>query len=166
MLAYVFWHRPREGVEALEYEAALREFHGRLAEEAVEGVHGSAAFAVDRLPWLGGGQAYEDWYLLEAGFALDTLNGAAVSGRMTRPHRRIAALTGPMAAGLYRLVRGDGCRGSQATWSQERPSAAGALWQRQMVLGPTPEFCLLGGGRRRPAPGRVLVSRRPVAPGP
>jgi len=135
MLAYVFWHRPREGVNVASYEAELREFHARLGEEALEGVHGTATYAVDDLPWLGG-PGYEDWYFLEASFALDTLNAAAVTGRVEEAHRPIAALTGGMAAGLYRLTDG--------------------VWRRQMVLGPTPELPQVttesdGRGRRKVA---------------
>ena len=135
MLAYVFWHRPREGVEEAAYEAALVDFHAGLDGEALEGVHGSATFALDGLPWLGGA-GYEDWYFVEASFALDTLNQAAVTGSLGEKHRAIAELTGPMTAGLYRLVEG--------------------AWRRQMVLGPVPEL---------PDPRRA-AGRRPLWPGP
>lgn len=119
MLAYVFWHRPRAGVDAGAYETALVAFHEALGREALEGVHGSAALAVEDLPWLGG-PGYEDWYHLEASFALDTLNAAAVTGPMTEPHRAVASLTGAMVGGVYRQVEG--------------------VWRRQMVLGPIPEL--------------------------
>lgn len=137
MLAYVFWHRPREGVEAGAYEAALKDFHARLGEEALEGVHGSRVYAVGSLPWLGGAPGYEDWYHLEASFALDTLNAAAVSGAAGDAHRAVAAMTGPMTAGLYRLVDD--------------------VWRRQMVLGPLPEL---------PEPDEPASGRRPIVPGP
>ncbi|HEX6487305.1 MAG TPA: hypothetical protein VF137_00325 [Candidatus Dormibacteraeota bacterium] len=101
------------------------------------------------MPWLPGGEAYEDWYLLEGSFALDIINRAAVTGVMTGPHHGAASLTGSMAAGLYQLVAGEGAKGETATWLNERPAsieAGASLWRRQMVLGPTPQFCLLGNG--------------------
>lgn len=119
MLAYVFWHRPRASVDVAAYEAALVEFHRRLGAEAVEGFHGSSVFATE------GG--YVDWYYLEAAFALDALNVAAVSGPMQQPHGAVAALTGEMTGGLYRLVEG--------------------TWRRQMVLGPDAELPEPGGRR-------------------
>jgi hypothetical protein len=120
VLAYVFWHRPRPGVDVAAYEAALVEFHRRLGAEAVEGLHGSSVFATED-----GG--YVDWYHLEAAFALDALNVAAVSGPMQAPHEAVAALTGEMTGGLYRLLDG--------------------TWRRQMVLGPVPELPEPGGRR-------------------
>lgn len=125
MLAYVFWHRPRKGVDPAAYETALVAFHRALAEEALDGVHGSACYAA------GGG--YEDWYFIEASFALDTLNTAAVSGRMTEHHHAAAALAGEMSAGLYREAEG--------------------TWRRQMVLGPAPE---LPGPQGRPGHRRLF----------
>jgi hypothetical protein len=120
MLAYVFWHRPRAGVDAETYEAALIAFHQELAQEALDGVHGSAVYATD--------SGYEDWHFVEASFALDTLNTAAVSGRMAGFHRAVAELTAEMSAGLYRDADG--------------------AWRRQMVLGPEPELPRERPGRR------------------
>lgn len=159
MLAYVFWHRPGGGVDAAAYESALADFHRRLGEEALEGFHGSGSFSVDRLPWLPGGRAYEDWYLLEGSFALDILNTAAVTGAMTEVHGDVAALTAAMAAGLYDLVEGEGWSGARASWLSERPgkvSSGAALWRRQMVLGPTPQFCLLADAPQ----GTLSIERR------
>lgn len=155
MLGYVFWHRPRADVEPARYEEAHAAFHAALADEAVEGFHGSSSYAVPGLPWLDG-DGYEDWYLLEGFFALDPLNRAAVSGPMEEPHRAVASLTGSMAAGLVALVQGVPEHEALATWFRKPEGesyeelyerlggAGGSLWRRQMVLGPTPEFCLLG----------------------
>jgi hypothetical protein len=132
VLAFVFWHRPRAGVDSGDYEAALLRYHDRLAEEALEGVHGSAVYALADVPWLGA-PGYEDWYFVEASFALDTLNAGAVSGPLRELHDAVAALTGPMAGGLYRL--------------HEERCAGGAVWRRQMVLGPVSELCRPGAAR-------------------
>ena len=173
MLAYVFWHRPRTGVDIDAYEGALRAFHEALGAEAIDGFHGSATHAVDALPWLGEGAAYEDWYLLEAAFGLDGLGAAATSGRMKEPHARVAAMTGAMAAGLYGLALGKAAGGGHAAWfgkphgeSYEElyrrlePHTGGtaSLWRRQFVLGPTPEFCLIS-DRPPPIEEATLVAR-------
>jgi hypothetical protein len=178
MLAYVFWHRPRAEVAGPDYEKALLAYHAELGEEAIEGFHGSATHSVDDLPWLGGGPAYEDWYLLEAAWALDTLGAAATSGRLEEPHRQVAARTGSMAAGLYGLVRGEVAGGAHAGWfpkpggesydsfyARLEPLIGGSssLWRRQFVLGPTPEFCLLSD--RPPAiASATRVARRRLSP--
>jgi hypothetical protein len=141
MLAYVFWHRPRE---AAGYEAAVVDYHRALAEEAIEGFHGSSSHRAGGVPWLEGEPVYEDWYLLEAAWAIDPLGDAAVSGRMQGAHRRVAALTGAMTAGLYKLVEGEPVDAPHAAWfGRPVPKISGSLWRRQLVLGPTPEFCLL-----------------------
>jgi hypothetical protein len=50
--------------------------------------------------------------------------------------------------GVYRLVRGGAAPPAGVRWAarepDERPEAA--LWQRQMVLGPAPEFCVAEAG--------------------
>lgn len=144
MLAYVFWHRPRPEAERSVYEQALAGYHRALAEEAVEGFHGSSSYEVDSLPWLDGEAAYEDWYLLEAAWALDGLGGIAVSGPLEEPHRRVASLTGSMTAGLYRLVAGESWDGGHAAWfGRPLEDLPGSVWRRQFVLGPTPEYCLV-----------------------
>jgi hypothetical protein len=51
--AYLFWHRPRPGVERDEYEEAQRQFHALLEVE-------SACFRLERLPFAEG-PGYEDW---------------------------------------------------------------------------------------------------------
>src|SRR5437879_9398499 len=55
VLAYVFSHRPADGVDVGAYEDALRQFHRELASASLNGFVESATFAV------GGG--YSDWYL-------------------------------------------------------------------------------------------------------
>ena len=53
MLAYLFWHRPEEAVDPVEYEERLRGFHRALGSR-------SGSFRLDRLPF-GSGGGYEDW---------------------------------------------------------------------------------------------------------
>ena len=52
VLAYVFWHRPREGAAAEDYERALRAFHRSLAHRPPAGCGGSASYRLRELPWL------------------------------------------------------------------------------------------------------------------
>jgi hypothetical protein len=107
---------------------------------------------------------------------LDPLNEAAVSGELSGPHAVVARDAGVMAAGLYRMRAGQvGVRDAPtATWFSKpkgtsyealyavtddlvrRPSTS--LWRRQMVLGPTPEFCLLS-----PAALALDPATRPIA---
>jgi hypothetical protein len=163
MLAYVFWHRPADGVAAGEYETLLAAFHDALAASPPAGFRQSCAFRVSGAPWVpGGGSGYEDWYLIEHAAALDPLNQAAVTGPRQRPHDVVAARAGWGAAGLYLLRGGAPAFGElgQARWFSKPPGRAydsfyheisqsagaepWALWCRQMVLGPTPEFCIHG----------------------
>lgn len=154
-LAYLFWHwteAPRE-----EYEAGLREFHQALRGLGVPGLQGSAAYRITGAPWTAAASAYEDWYLVGGSADLDPLNEAAVSAAMRARHDRPAAQTAGVAGGLYRLQRGDvDLDADSATWLAKPKGVsydafyAGlpplkALFRRQMVLGPTPEFLALGG---------------------
>ena len=136
MLAYIFWHRPAPGVTVEEYEGRLRDFHETLAAP-------SAAYRLHHLPWRAE-DGYEDWYLVEDWTALGELNEAAVAAARRGEHDAAARLAGDGWAGIWRLVRGlpeppDGVR-----WQPSAPEDDGAAyWQRQMTLGPAPEFCLV-----------------------
>lgn len=157
LLAYVFWHRPRSGVGVEEYEAAQRGFHERLGE--VE----SACFRLEELPFSvehdPSGPAYEDWYLVEGWAALGELNALAVDAGHRGSHDQAAALVGGGWAGVYELVGGAAEIPAEASWVDKplgQPSddfidslAAAAVWRRQMVLGPAPEFCLATPGVSR-----------------
>ena len=161
MLAYVFWHWPRAGVPAAEYEAVQRRFHIALRDAPPEGFLGSRSLAVTGAPWAfgRGGEAYEDWYLVEGSAALDPLNDAAVSAPRLGPHDAAAAAAEGGTAGLYRLRHGTAgdSPGAAAWFAKPRGMSypallatlepliraeGAALWGRQMTLGPTPEFCL------------------------
>jgi hypothetical protein len=163
LLAYLFWHGPDGGVDPGEYERDLAGFHELLGREGLEGFHGSLALRIEGAPWLPAGLAYEDWYLLKGSEVLDPLNELAVSRRLKEAHDRPAHAAGFGWGGLYRLIEG---RGAQAagwsTWLRKprgfaypefyrliAPWTHGpevSLWRRQMVLGPAPEFCILGAG--------------------
>jgi len=160
MLAYVFWHWPRADVPATSYEALQRRFHAALGDAPPPGFLGSRSTAIRGAPWAAAGaRAYEDWYMVDGSAALDPLNAAAVTASRQRAHDAAAAAAENGTAGLYRLRRGTaGDPPRSAVWFAKvagmsygamydllEPlvdSEGAALWGRQMVLGPTPEFCL------------------------
>lgn len=160
MLAYVFWHWRRPQVSAAAYESLQSGFHAALAAAPSAGFHRSACLAIAGAPWAaGGGEAYEDWYLVDGSAALDPLNAAAVTASRQGPHDAAAAAAGGGTAGLYRLRLGtvDGPPGSASWFAKPAGMSYGelfgalepmiraeraALWGRQMTLGPAPEFCL------------------------
>ena len=144
MLAYVFWHRPADGISVEDYEARLRAFH-----ETLDVV--SAAFRLHQLPWRHEG-GYEDWYLVEDWTALGELNEAAVAAARKGEHDAAARLAGAGWAGIYRLIRGVPEPPAGVHWQPDAPGE-GDHWQRQMTLGPAPEFCLVA----PPAPSRERV---------
>ena len=119
MLAYVFWHRPREDAAREAYEHAELAFHRSLARARPAGLRGTALFRVAELPWLpssagtapgapaGTEAGYEDWYLVEDYTALGILNEAAVGHGHRTVHDDIARRFGSGAGGLYGLVEGE-----------------------------------------------------------
>ena len=186
MLAYVFWHQPRPDVTGDEYETLLGAFHRSLAAAPPPDFHGSAAYRLAAAPWAPPGSVYEDWYLVSGSVGLDRLNDAAVTASRQAPHDSVAARAAWGAAGLYRLREGTGRlpSGGSALWFgkpaglpydsfyREVRGTAGlapwSLWGRQMVLGPTPEFCLHApsGDLAQPAPrATVAIALEPVWPG-
>lgn len=160
MLAYVFWHWRRPTATAPEYEAAQRRFHAALAGAPPSGFEGSFSVAIGGAAWAADrGEAYEDWYLLDGSAALDPLNAAAISASRQAPHDAAAALAAGGTAGLYALRQGNPLvPAAMLTWFAKPDgmayrdlfamleplvgSADGALWCRQMTLGPALEFCL------------------------
>ncbi len=160
MLAYVFWHWPRAELTEPAYEAQLSRFHASLRAHSPQGFIGSATFRVSGADWLPLGKGYEDWYCVTDFQAIGLLNDAAVSGERQEPHDRVARAAAGGCAGIYRLRLGEflpnrppvqswfskpaGMR-YEELFSIVGPLAGapeGALWQRQMTLGPTPEFCV------------------------
>ncbi|HJR62236.1 MAG TPA: hypothetical protein VJ803_00940 [Gemmatimonadaceae bacterium] len=160
MLAYVFWHWRQSSVSPTEYERLQREFHHALAGEPPSGFSRSFSVTLAGAPWANAGaESYEDWYLVRDFPDLGPLNDAAVTASRRRPHDAAAAVAAGGAAGLYRVRLGEPQGVPRyATWfakpagmSYERlwqvvtpivQRSRGAIWMRQMVLGPTTEFCL------------------------
>ncbi len=156
MLAYVFWHRPRDGVERETYERATIAFHRSLARTPPAGLQGSASFRLAEVPWMGARAGYEDWYVVEDFAALGVLNEAAVGRGHRSSHDRAAHLAGDGSAGVYALREGSPCLDARLAFWVSGPAGAPAellgdgidpsnagLWRRQLVLGPAPEHCLL-----------------------
>jgi hypothetical protein len=160
MLAYVFWHWPQESTERSVYEAYLARFHEALGKDAPEGFVSSSAFRISNAPWLPRKTAYEDWYLVTDFDALGNLNEAAVTASREQAHGDVASYADGGTGGLYLAIAGQArLRPVRfAAWmSKPRGVPYGAflgalaartsqpditLWQRQLTLGPAPEFCL------------------------
>src|SRR4051812_41464779 len=179
MLAYLFWHEPRPEVDAERYVGLLQAFHRALAAAPPPAFARSWTVRLDVAPWDAGPsrQPFEDWYLVADWAALGTLNEAAVRAPREDAHDAVAALATNGAGGLYLLQHGtlDG----PAPWAGwvvkpqgeprdafERPmreavdaAGGGAMLRRQMVLGPAPEYLLLGA--REPT---LSVSMRATGP--
>lgn len=161
MLAYIFWHWPRPGVASDDYVARQRAFHQALASHGPTALEASYIWRVTGAPWTPVSVAYEDWYLLENSAGLDALNTAAVSDALRTAHDAAANLAAGGMAALYtpsgpRVGMDPLLDGSLAQWfSKPEGMRYGALyqrlgpniarvWSRMMVLGPTPEFLLVG----------------------
>ena len=169
MLAFVFWHWPFPGVRPRRYERSLAHFHESLAKAKPEGFRGSCTFRIEGAPWLTDREpSYQDIYVLEGSVALDRLNAASVGEIGGEAHDVVAREAAGGTGGLYQLREGKvdlprTCYGiwlpkSRSTsymdfYSQllpwtEQPGVS--LWRRHLVLGPTPEFCLLGPAELQP----------------
>ncbi len=186
-LAYVFWHRPAPPVAPVEYERELARFHGSLRDAGPVGFLGSAAYRVSRVPWTepaaeAASAVYVDWYLVEDWAALGRLNEAAVAPPHLRPHDEVARSAAWGTATVLRLraggpaLRSDRCERWSAKpagvpgasfaeeLAREDPDGDATVWQRQLALGPAPEFCRRG--RRPPTESRagaVGTELRPVS---
>ncbi len=160
MLAYLFWHWPAPGVEAARYAEALVAFHRALASAPPPGTRGSRVYEIDGAPWVPVARAFEDWYLVDDFAALGALNEAAVTGARQGPHDGVARLAAGGVGGVYRRLTGAAAELDRVAWCTKpvgEPYAgflgrlpAAEVWQRQLVLGPTPEFCVFG-----PAPAGI-----------
>jgi hypothetical protein len=153
VLAYLFFHRPGPNADVAAYDDGLRRFHAALASAQVPGFAGSRTYRV--------GDRYCDWYLVQTSASLDALNDAAVSGARASSHDAVARAAVDGEGKLLRLAGGAYDAGAplEARFSkprgmsypdlyrrlQEWTSRPGfSLWRRMMVLGPAPEFVMLG----------------------
>jgi len=173
VLAYLFWHRPRDS-DVAAYEQALHAFHRSLARTPPVGVCGSASYRVAELPWLASPAgadparhadavpAYEDWYLLEDFTALGVLNEAAVGRGHRTAHHEAARRLGCGAGGLYGLIEGD--RSEIAQHGALLGEASLAVWvQRPLGAQERGLGELLGDGID---PGHASLWRRQLVFGP
>jgi hypothetical protein len=159
LLAYVFWHWKRPEVTAMDYEDRQRGFHAALAASPSPGFINSFSVGVSNAPWTSSSDAYEDWYVVQDFTALGVLTEAAVSGSRSRPHDVAASVAADGVAGVYGLKFGTALNHPQYAHWFGKPDGMpyrdlfshiapivdrveGALWMRQMVLGPAREFCL------------------------
>ncbi|MBL8211232.1 MAG: hypothetical protein JNK87_11000 [Bryobacterales bacterium] len=163
-VTYFFWHVPRTGVDEAVYAARLVRFQEEL-EALGSGVTGLLAdpqsYRLEDVPWMNTGRAvYLDAYPLDSFASMELLNTASVTGPLTQPHADIAALFGSGAGSLYEMRFGllDPAAVGHGYWFSKpagmtydeinailQPLAinGGAVFRRLMVLGPSPEFCLL-----------------------
>ncbi|MDQ3739883.1 MAG: hypothetical protein M3389_02960 [Actinomycetota bacterium] len=157
-LAYVFWHWP---AQRDHYEERMQAFHDAL------GRPGSATFRLDVAPFDEPEPPFEDWYPVADWADVGRLNDEAVSGARTAPHDAVAHASRKGAGGIYRLIEGEAALADVtfAAWTSTRPSATpgAAVWQRQLVLGPAPEYAVLGASPVDVPDGAVLTRPRRVA---
>lgn len=172
-LAYVFWHQPRQDVDGEAYERVVRSFHNALHAGYPDGFRSSHVFRHLSLPWASADAAvYEDWYVLDGFGALGAINESAVSGSRKTSHDEAARMAEWGAGGVYGLVHGEPWPAVRfaywlakpAGWTYDRflgvikAAPIAAIWQRQMVLGPAPEFCILSSAQLELELPNVLVS--------
>lgn len=161
MIAYIFWHQAPAG-PAADYEAALGHYADALARTRCPGFIGSASYRIAGTPWMPE-PGYEDWTWLEGSWALDELNRHAVEGEAKAPHDTLAQATRHggfgalhyLVAGEHRAIPGDSkvfwlSRPRGIAWRDVIPRVVAAasspvsVWRRQMVLGPSSEFAVVG----------------------
>ena len=158
-LAYVFWHWP---ADAGGYEERMQAFHTAL------GRPGTVTFRLERAPFDDPDAPYEDWYPVPDWTAIGELNHFAVRGTAKRPHDDVAAMSRRGAGGIYRRIWGELPLADVAfaAWSARRPDPQGwhaTVWQRQLVLGPAPEYAVLAASPVEAGAGAVLTRPRLVA---
>jgi hypothetical protein len=162
MLAYLFWHEPRPGLDETEYTALLQSFHAALAGAPPAGFRRSWSVRLQRAPWEGGPAGiFEDWYLVDDWTAIGNLNDNATKAPRDEAHREIASRATNGRGAIYRFDHGT--LEGPAPWAGWLPKPDGASYdefvpelvgaaasggetailRRQMVLGPAPEYVVL-----------------------
>ncbi|MGA8664003.1 MAG: hypothetical protein WB809_02900 [Thermoplasmata archaeon] len=178
-LAYAFYHRPRAGVGRARYERTLLGFLDELARSPTPGFRGSAAFRLPRAPWAVHPERplYVDWYVFSGFGDLGPVRDVAYRRPWVEFHRAIASLFGegwgsiyaargrvdpPIAPACVAWFDAPSGRGAAVLrrWREEGPPA-GALWRRQLALGPSPEYCYFGG---RPPPSSIAPRSAVLVP--
>jgi hypothetical protein len=150
-LAYVFWHWP---ATTDGYEDAIRRFHAALQRP------GTATFRLERAPFDTEQPPYEDWYPVDDWAGIGELNDYAVSGARKQPHDAVAHASRKGAGAVFKRI-GDGPPLHEvrfAAWSHERPQRLDGVWQRQLVLGPAPEYAVLAGSPLDVPEGAILTA--------
>jgi hypothetical protein len=71
------------------------------------GLISSSSFAIVAVPSLGDERGYEDWCLLEGSWAIDPLNGFAITGPRQPSHDYVAAQMAEGAGGLHTYAGGE-----------------------------------------------------------
>jgi hypothetical protein len=153
-LAYVFWHWPAANADRDAYEAVARRFHAAL------GRPGTATFRLGRAPFDSGEPPYEDWYPVADWAAVGELNDYAVTGDRKPPHDEIADASRKGAGAIFRRL-GDGPPLHEvrfAAWTPARPERLENVWQRQLVLGPAPEYAVLAASPVDVPEGAILTA--------
>jgi hypothetical protein len=161
VLAYVFWHWKQAHIALDDYETRQRAFHAALKAIPPAGFQDSFSIALAQKPWRAAeaAEVYEDWYLVQDFGALGTLNEGAISASRAVPHDAAAVVAAGGTGAVYGLRLGEVLLQPQYAHWFNKPtgisyqdflaqmtaltaSRQSALWMRQMVLGPAPEFCL------------------------
>lgn len=155
-LAYVFWHWP---AQPEGYEDRIRDFHAAL------GRPGTVTFRLDRAPFESDTAPYEDWYPVEDWTGIGELNDYAVTGARKPSHDAVAHASRTGAGAIFRRL-GDGPPLDQVTfaaWTPQRPERLDGVWQRQLVLGPAPEYAVLADSSVPVPDGAILTAPALVA---
>jgi hypothetical protein len=166
ILGYLFWHRPRPGTSRRRYEKKLATFQESLKAHPPDGLIDALSFRLKVRPWSKRrSSGYEDWYLVRDFGSLGVLNDAAIASQSKTQHDDVARDAASGAGGVYKLLSGDLSLREALfeTWmskplrtpyegfldhvSRLAADRRTALWRRQMVLSPAPEFCLHSEGR-------------------